>query len=61
MMIKPPEDALGEAVKAPAELADHHHERLADMPGQKKNAAGRKKDKSTPDSGLSRRSMYEDQ
>ncbi|MES2105091.1 MAG: hypothetical protein V4634_13820 [Pseudomonadota bacterium] len=56
----PVEDALGEAVRPPVEVADHHHERQADMPGQKKEPVGRKKDKSHRDSGLSRRSMYED-
>lgn len=54
------EDALGESIKPALEVADHHHERKSDLPGQKKNAAGRKKDKSHQDSGLSRRSMYED-
>jgi len=61
MNIDPSEDALGEAVKPPLEIADHHHERQADLRGQKKSSASRKKDKSNQDSGLSRRSMYEDQ
>ncbi|MES2071740.1 MAG: hypothetical protein V4488_15400 [Pseudomonadota bacterium] len=60
MITIPSEDALGEAVKPPVEISDHHHERRADLPGEKKTSAGRKKDKSHQDSGLSRRSMYED-
>lgn len=56
----PSEDALGEAIKPPVQLADHHHERRADLPVRKSTTAGRKRDKSQQDSGLSRRSMYED-
>ncbi|HTD03626.1 hypothetical protein [Undibacterium sp.] len=60
MHTNPTKDALGEAVKPPVEVTDHHHERQADLPGQESSVASRKKDKSHQDSGLSRRSMYED-